>query len=343
MDHRHQIREPAAPAPGNRPRGEIAVALILALGAAIERTRGHRAWMAAVPVVLVNFVAFYGQLSFFQAHRVISASGVTVVIPAAIAVVIALALESIAIYLAWQAHIARKSHDSALRLRFGAYGTGLGIGMLNYSHFCGPHWKPNAFAVSFALASAISPALWGVYSNRESRDDLKRLDLIEEHAVRLGTTRWFWYPLRSAMVQRRAAWAAENRPAAAIALYERRRAERAARRDGGSYAQEDSRDTGVTAVPVVTAGKPSPVPASGSRESASGVVPGRAARPAGLVAASAHEQDVILRLVTAGRPFPSIRKLARSDFDGSIRASQRVLKLAAARMNGAASDHASRT
>jgi hypothetical protein len=95
-----------------------------------------------------------------------------------------------------------------------------------------------------------------------------------------------------------------------------------------------SRGPGVTAVPVVTAEKPSPGPASRNRETASGVVPGRAARTTGLVAASAHEQAVVLRLVTAGRPFPSIRVLAASDFGGSIRASQRVLKLAASRMNG---------
>jgi hypothetical protein len=333
MKRKHPAGELAPPVPENRPRGEFAVAAALALGAAIERTRGHRAWMTAVPVILVNFVAFYGQLSFFQAHRVIRASDVLVVIPVAVAAVIALALESIAVYLAWQAHIARKSHDSALRLRFGAYGVGLGIGVLNYSHFCGPHWKPNAFAVSFAMASAISPALWGVYSNRESRDDLKRQDLIEDHAVRLGVTRWFWYPLRSAKVQRLAAWAGENRPAAAIALYEQRRAERAAGKADSGYAQ-DSSDTGVTAVPVVTAEKPSSGPASRNRETASGVVPGRAARTTGLVAASDHEQEVILRLVTAGKPFPSIRKLAVSDFGGSIRASDRVLKLASARMNG---------
>ena len=104
-----------------------------------------------------------------------------------------------------------------------------------------------------------------------------------------------------------------------------------------------SRGAGVTAVPARTAEKPSPVPASRIRETASGVVPGRAARTTGLVAASAHEAEVIVRLVTAGRPFPSIRKLAASDFGGSIRASDRVLKLAAARMNGAGHDHAGST
>ena len=58
------------------------------------------------------------------------------------------------------------------------------------------------------------------------------------------------------------------------------------------------------------------------------------------MAASDREQALILSLVTAGRPFPSIRKLAAAEFDGSIRASQRVLKLAAAQMNGGGHDHA---
>ena len=102
-----------------------------------------------------------------------------------------------------------------------------------------------------------------------------------------------------------------------------------------------SRGTGGTAVPVRAAEKPSPVPASRNRETASGVVPGRAARTTGLVAASAHEAEVVLALVTAGRPLPSIRKLAAAEFDGKIRPSQRVLKLAAARMNGGGHDHAS--
>lgn len=101
-----------------------------------------------------------------------------------------------------------------------------------------------------------------------------------------------------------------------------------------------SRGAGKTADPAATAEKPSPVPASRNRETASGVVPGRAARTTGLVAASDHEAEVILRLIQAGEPFPSIRQLAAAEFDGRIRPSQRVLQLAAARMNGAGHDHA---
>lgn len=338
MEHNVQLRSRV------RPRGEVTAALILALGVAIERTRGHRAWLAAVPIVFVNFVAFYGQLSYFRAHRQVQPG---TVIPVTVSVVMALALESIAVYLAWQAHVARKSHDSALRLRLGAYLVALVIGALNYSHFCGPHWQPDAYAVSFTIASVISPALWGVHSNRESRDDLKAQGLIEDHAVRLGLTRWFWYPLRSAMVQRLAAWAGESRPAAAIGLYEQRKAGRengpGGPREG--YAQENGRNgSGVTVAPAAAVSEPPSVPRNRKREPQPARLV-RAARAAELTAAGQHEAEVLARViesVRAGQPVPSVRELSQSEFGSGDRcqAAYRVLRLARAAMNGAGHDTA---
>lgn len=315
-----------------RPRGEVTAALILALGVAAERSRGHRAWIAAIPIVGVNFVAFYGQLSFFQGHRTVQAASI-VVIPVAVSVVMALALESIAVYLSWQAHIARKAHDSALRLRLGAYFVALLIGALNYSHFCGRDWKPNAYAVAFALASVISPALWSVHSNRESRDDLKAQGLIEDHAVRLGVTRWAWHLYASVIVMWKATWTGENRPAEAIALYQPRRARK--RRE--SYAQEGDRNgSGVTVAPAAAVKKPPPAPQNREREPRR-PVPARAARTAGLAAVSEHERQVMLRLLTRpdGVKLPGRRVLAESDFKGSIRTAERVLAAVRADQNGA--------
>jgi hypothetical protein len=167
----------------------------------------HRGWLAAVPIVLVNTVATGAQLGFWRAH-----------LPAAQAVMVALALESIAIYLAWQAHLAQLADDSALRLRLAAYGFALVIGTLNYSHFMLPGWRPTVAAVTFGLMSAVSPWLWSVHSRRASRDALKARGLIEPHAVRLGATRWTWHPYRSACVMWRATWLGETDPAKAIAL-----------------------------------------------------------------------------------------------------------------------------
>ena len=65
----------------------------------------HRGWLAAIPVILVNAVAFGAQLGFRRVH-----------VPLLLeAVLVALALESIAIYLAWLAHLAQLP-TTALRL-----------------------------------------------------------------------------------------------------------------------------------------------------------------------------------------------------------------------------------
>ena len=174
-------------------------------GAHRVRARG---WLAAIPVILVNAVAFGAQLGFWRAHLHVPLE----------AVLVALALESIAIYLAWQAHLAQLADDSALRLRLAAYGMALLIGTLNFTHFMGPGWRPTVAAVTFGMMSAISPWLWSVHSRRASRDALKARGLIEPHAVRLGATRWTWHPLRCVRVMSRATWQGENDPARAIAL-----------------------------------------------------------------------------------------------------------------------------
>jgi hypothetical protein len=308
------------------------VAALLALGAFAERTRGHRAWLAAIPIVAVNFVAFYGQASFFRSHRHVQPG---VIIPLAIADIMALALESIAVYLAWQAHLARKSHDSAFRLRLAAYTVALGIGALNYSHFCGPHWRPTAYAVAFALASAISPALWGIHSNRESRDDLKAQGLIEDHAARLGGARWAYHPFRCLIVMSRATWAGVTKPAEAIALYRSRRE----RKD------ENSRGAGTGARPVTAAGsavparEESPVSRNKTREPRAQAV--RAARVPELAAArAAVEAEMATELAHSRQPWPSIRSLAGdSRLTGALatrrRAADRIVTLARTMSNGA--------
>ena len=168
----------------------------------------HRGWLAAVPVVLVNAVAFGAQLGFWRAH----------VPTLAQAVLVALALESIAIYLAWLAHLAQLADDSALRLRLAAYGMALVIGALNYSHFMRPGWRPTVEAVTFGMMSVLSPWLWSAHSRRVSRDALMKLNKIEPHAVRLGATRWTWHLIRSWRVMFRATWAGETDPVKAVAL-----------------------------------------------------------------------------------------------------------------------------
>jgi hypothetical protein len=168
----------------------------------------HRGWLAAVPIVLVNAVAFAGQLAFLRVHLPWPAAG---------QVLVAVTLESVAVYLAWQAHLALAADDSALRLRLAAYSFAAVIGVMNYSHYMAAGWRPTFAAVTFGLMSVSSPWLWSVHSRRVSRDALKERGLIEPHAVRLGATRWAWHPALSFRVMRWAAWTGEADPARAIA------------------------------------------------------------------------------------------------------------------------------
>jgi hypothetical protein len=164
--------------------------------------------VAAVPVVLVNGVAFAGQLAFLRDHLPWPLAG---------QLVMAAALESVAVYLAYHAHVAALANDSALRLRLAAYGFALAIATMNYSHYARPGWRPTFAAVAVALCSAASPWLWGVHSRRASRDQLLAAGLVEPHALRLGATRWLWHPLRSARVMYHATWAGITDPRQAIA------------------------------------------------------------------------------------------------------------------------------
>lgn len=179
-----------------------------------SRRRPPRAVIAAVPVVAVNLCAFFGQLAFLHDHLHWPTPGV---------VLVALTLESIAVFIAYHAHIAQAADDPSFRLRVAAELFALVIAALNYSHYAGPHWRPTFAAVTFALFSAISPWLWAIHSHRESRDMLKARGLIDAHAVRLGATRWAWHPLKSARVMWHATWEGIDRPGDAIAAWEARR------------------------------------------------------------------------------------------------------------------------
>ena len=272
--------EKASSAPRSRVArapGDIALAALLVLYAFTDRARAPRAgWAAAVPVIGVNVVAFTGQLRYWGAYL---ADPFQQVLVAAV-------LESIAVYWAWQAHRARMANDSAFRPQLAAYLFAAGVGVLNYSHFCGPGWQPTVAAVTFGGMSVISPWLWASYSRRENRDELKARGDIEDHAVRLGATRWVWHAFRSFTVMWLATWDGVTRPAEAIALFEARRA-------GKREAREKKRAIVGPPAPDSPAGNASP--SARPRGAAPGGTSQREARntAAGLAAASPGEQAAL--------------------------------------------------
>lgn len=300
---------------------DVAAAALLAFGAVFERRRpsgepAYRAWFYAVPIVVVNYVAFRAQLRFWDAH-----------LDRSDALLVSVALESIAIYWASLAHQAIVKDDSALRLKLAAYGTALIIGTLNYSHWMRPGWRPTVAAVTFGMMSVISPWLWSAYSRRTSRDLLKVMHLIEDHAVRLGLTRWFWHAWKCVRVMHKATWTGENRPAEAIKLIDK-------------PAQIRSRKADKAIEPP--AGTQTPPPVTARREPRGDNSPTSRAKAPGKGLAAARnetETEMIRELTESGGPLPAARSLAEdARLTGSLstrrRAAARVLTGAMAGLNG---------
>jgi hypothetical protein len=320
------------PGSGTRAPGDIAVAVLLALGAVFERRpRTHRAWIAAVPIVAVNYVAFRAQLRYWETY--LSHSD---------ALLVSAALESIAIYLAWQAHVAQLADDSALRLRLAAYGMAAGIGALNYSHYMHPGWRPTPAAVVFGGMSAISPWLWSIHSRRESRDALKATGQIDPHAVRLGATRWIWHLYRCFRVMWAASWIGETRPAEAIKLIQEDRILTASGAGDVLTADIESRqpDHGPVREPVPGTARPAalPRPARATMPGHGGKSNLAAVRVAELKAVTEQELAVALAAVPV---LPSVRSLAdheklagHGSESSRRRAARRVLAAVSAQRNG---------
>ena len=175
-------------------------------------TSKRRAVITAIPLVLVNLVAFSGQFAYIKDH--------VTWLPIS-QVVFALALESVALFLAYMAHQALMAEDSAYGLRLSSYAFGAVIGLMNYSHYAGPGMKPTFEAVATGLMSVSSPWLWGIYSRRQSRDALKAKGMIEPRAVKLGGLRWVLFPVKAWKVFRLAAWRRVDTADEAIDAYER--------------------------------------------------------------------------------------------------------------------------
>jgi hypothetical protein len=171
----------------------------------------RRAFFTLIPLLLVNIVAFGGQFGYIQEH---------IAWFLAAQIVFALALESVALFLAYMANQALMSEDTALGLRLASYAFGFIIGFMNYSHYAGVGLSPTFEAVATGLMSVASPWLWGIYSRRQHRDRLYAKRLLTPRAVKLGFLRWAMWPGRSWRVFRLAAWAGENRPEEALAAYE---------------------------------------------------------------------------------------------------------------------------
>lgn len=170
-----------------------------------------------LPLVLVNAAAVWGQSGWAYDHVTRPAwdLGARVVL----ALLFALAVESIGVYLAWEAHGALMADQAAGLLRAGSYAVGGFAAWLNWEHWYRPG-DELALPIAFAVLSGISPWLWAVWSRARNRQRLAELGLADARGVKLSTVRKILHPGRSWKVIRWAAWAGVTSPADAVSGWE---------------------------------------------------------------------------------------------------------------------------
>ena len=187
------------------------------------------------PLVLVNAAAIFGQVQWAAGHL----TGGNYYGAA----LFALTLESIAVYLAYEAHAALISGDASFRLRAASYLAAGVVGTLNYSHFAVDNFAPTTAAVAFGGLSTISPWLWSIRSRSLRRDQLRAAGLIDPRSAHFAAAKWINFPIRTLRAYR---WSVDHGVQQERTAWEAyRQSRKAAKRAGGN-------DTEPTAAPTVT-------------------------------------------------------------------------------------------
>ena len=201
--------------------------------------------VAAVPIIGVNATAFIGQFSFMREHITSW--------PLAGIILLSATIESIAIYLAFEAHEAMRKGDSSGALRMGSYLFGAFVGVLNYSHYAGPGFRPTFLAVATGLMSVSSAPLWGIYSRRIGRERLIELGLIEPRSVKFSRARWILWFRETFGAFRLAVWTGTQNPDEAIQAWEAREAAKRADADANAKREAERESEREASDPVAKA------------------------------------------------------------------------------------------
>jgi hypothetical protein len=185
----------------------ISAALIGALAAYLLMRRPGKADVSKhlmyVPLLLVNAAAVYGQVAFF--YESVAPPAWPVAGKLALSVLIAAAIESIAVYVGWHAHDAllQKATATAARLRRASYGLALIVGGINYAHFAADtFFEPTAASIAFGLLSMLSPWLWGLHTRRAQHVQLTSEGVVDATGATFSAERIRAYPIRSYLARR---------------------------------------------------------------------------------------------------------------------------------------------
>ncbi|MEW2474587.1 hypothetical protein AB0875_12430 [Micromonospora gifhornensis] len=236
-----------------------------------ERNRKARAEFAAkarpvLPLLLINGGAAYAQAAY--AYTSVAPDAWNMPSKLAFAVAFAVAIESIAVYVQWHAHDALmlNAHATAASLRRASWGIAAVVAGINYAHFAGPHARPTAAAVAFALLSLLSPWLWGLHTRRAQHLQLlaEDADLIDEGGVEFSPQRRRAFPVRAWLAKR---WSIDHYERDPRRAWEGYNAEREARRAARAERRRQATKPPAKGKPVAA-----PQPAASQQDDLSAIV-----------------------------------------------------------------------
>ena len=211
------------------------------------------------PLLLVNAAAVGGQLAYAYDQTPTTWAAP---VRAAVAIGVAAAAESVALYVGWHAHDAllAGAHTTATRLRRASYGIAGVMAAVNYSHFADEGLAPTALAVILGVLSSLSPWLWGLHTRRAQHVQLLRRDLVDEAGAVFSAARRRAFPIRSWLARR---WSIDHgvvHPGEAWDGYRAHRAAQRAAAPTGRVRAAWAALLGRTTAPVAAEPAPEPEP-----------------------------------------------------------------------------------
>src|SRR4051812_130872 len=163
-----------------------------------QKPQSKKATLVAVaPLLLMNALTVYGQGSF--AYADVAPESWPMVGRLVLAVMFALSVESIALYVGWHAHDALllKSRGTARTLRRSSSLIARVVAAMNYSHFAAPDGGVTAAAIAFAMLSLLSPWVWGLHTRRQARLQLLKERRADEGGAVFSSERTRAFPVRT--------------------------------------------------------------------------------------------------------------------------------------------------
>lgn len=173
---------------------------------AIKREEMFERMINYGPLVIISGLAITGQYGSFSEYLKPTFSGFSGIV----AVLMALGLEFIALFLGLHALKALRRKDSATGLLLSATVVAGLVAYLNFDHYQNPDGTASIASYAFALFSFIAPFLWRVKIRSDHRDELAQNGEIDKRGLKLPRVMWAMHPIKSFKVYRFAAWTGQR-------------------------------------------------------------------------------------------------------------------------------------